>query len=273
MKNCKLGIISGSGLYSLDSIFPLLDDYKDIKTAFGNPSAAIKRYGTEYSNFFFLPRHGEGHIYPPHRIPYRANMKALKDLGITHIIGFCVCGSLKKSIPPGSIVITDQYVDFTKRINDLEPFSNFTHLPMESPFCNDTRNFLLKVFSRNYKKRLVDKSTCVVIDGPKFSTRAESLFYIKNEWDIINMTLYPEVYLAREYGINYASVALVTDYNPGLNEPVSISTEGYKKVNEIFWDNINLIKDLIQIVFKKRNNLFKNSISTSQIFKEFYRNA
>ncbi len=273
MKNCKLAIISGSGLYDLDSIFPVLKVYDGIQTKFGEPSSFIKQYGTKNSNFLFLPRHGIGHIYPPHRIPYRANMKALRDLGVTHVIGFCVCGSLKKEIPPRSIVITDQYLDFTKRVDTLEPASSFTHLPMEFPFCEDTRDFLIKVISQKYNKMLVEKGTCVVIEGPQFSTRAESQFYIKNEWDIINMTLYPEVYLAREYGINYASVALVTDYNPGLNEPVMISSEGYKEVNKIFWENVDTIKKIIQIIFKKRNELYKNSKRVDQIFKEFYRNV
>lgn len=268
MENCKLGIISGSGLYNLDSIFSVMNEYK-IQTELGDK---VKQYGTKDNNFFFIPRHGVGHKYPPHRIPYRAEMRALKELGVTHVVGFCICGSLKKDIPPRSIVITDQYIDFTKRVNNLEPFSDFVHLPMEFPFCEETRNFLTKVILEKYEKRLIKQATCVVIEGPQFSTRAESQFYIKNEWDIINMTLFPEVYLAREYGINYASVALVTDYNPGLSEPIQITTEGYDKVNEIFWENVEITKDLIQIVFKNKNDLFENSKITSQVFKEFYRN-
>lgn len=265
-----LCLISGSGLYSLDDPeVILIKEYFD-HNKFGYPSDVIQKLSYRGNEFFFLPRHGKDHQWPAHRLPYRANFEALSNLGVKHIFSHCACGSLKKDLNPGSFVILDQFVDFTKRADDFEPTNKFVHLPMTYPYCEFGRNLLKGVISR-LKYNYVDSGTVVVIEGPRFSTLAESLMYIRNGWDVVNMTQYPECYIAREYGMNYTAFASITDYSPGLDEVKrEISPESINKIKIFFKENAGRSKKIfLELVLE--SNVIHEFPLIKNTFKEFFR--
>jgi 5'-methylthioadenosine phosphorylase len=214
----RIGIIGGSGIYDPDTFDTIREVYPDTK--YGKPSDDIvigKIAGTEIA---FIPRHGKDHQFPPSSVPYRANVQALKDLGVEMIISPCAVGSLKEEYRPGDLVIVDQFIDFTKK-RDYTFFDHKTvHISIADPFCKD----LAHVFSNAAEEmnmRYHDKGTYICIEGPRFSTKAESNMF-RNFADIIGMTLVPECQLARELGMCYCSLATVTDYDVWKDEPVDI---------------------------------------------------
>jgi len=214
----RIGIIGGSGIYNPDTFETVGKVYPD--TEYGKPSDEIiigKIAGTEVA---FIPRHGKDHRYPPSSVPYRANVKALKDLGVEMIISPCAVGSLKEEYEPGDLVIVDQFMDFTKK-RDYTFFDDRTvHISIADPFCDD----LSKIFSNaaeEMKIRYHKGGTYVCIEGPRFSTKAESNMF-RNFADIIGMTMVPECQLAREAGMCYCSLATVTDYDVWKDKPVDI---------------------------------------------------
>jgi len=220
----EVGIIGGSGLYDF---FGKNAKEIEVETTFGKPSDKItigKIFGKRVA---FLPRHGKKHQIPPHRIPYKANIQALKDIGVKRIIAPAAVGSLKEKIKPGDFVICDQFIDRTKKRDDT--FYNgpkVAHIEMAYPYCKDLRKIAVS-FAKKLKFRVHNKGTVVVIEGPKFSTAAESMSFSKMGCDVINMTQYPEVVLASELGMCYLNISLVTDYDVGIYSrskirPVSI---------------------------------------------------
>lgn len=243
-KDVKLGIIGGSGMCS----FPDLKIISRInyETRYGFPSDDV--LVCEYNDKIvaFLPRHGSKHKIAPHKIPYKANIAILKDLGVEYIIGTCIVGSLKKEIAPGSIVLPDQFVNLTWGRDDYtkEDSGIFMHLPMADPYCKNLGESITEVANK-IKMPIITSGTVAVIQGPRFSTIAESRMFINNGWDLVNMTQYPECYFAKEFGICYSSVALVTDYDVGLNECLSFNLEGVNDVVDIFKNNIHKTKALI----------------------------
>ncbi|MBI2086561.1 MAG: MTAP family purine nucleoside phosphorylase [Candidatus Zambryskibacteria bacterium] len=240
----KLGIIGGSGMCS----FPELKVISRLRpeTKYGQPSdeIAICEYAGQL--VAFLPRHGEKHTLAPHKVPYKANLAAFKELGVEYVLATCIVGSLKKEIVPGSLVIPDQFVNLTwGRDNLLEADGgSFIHLPMGEPYCNHLRGQVMEVAS-TLKTVVVPQGTVAVIQGPRFSTKAESLWLSANGWDIINMTQYPECYFARELGLCYAAIATVTDYDVGLQESLVIDPRQMGKVLEIFRGNVQKTKDFL----------------------------
>lgn len=232
----RLGIIGGSGLCEL----PELEARQTVKpeTKYGQVSDEILIGNLGRCSVAFLPRHGRKHTLPPHKVPYKANLAALKALGVTHVIGTCIAGSLQKQVVPGSLMIPDQFVNLTwGRDDHFAEDGSFLHLPMGEPYCVALRNLLCKS-AASVGSPLIKTGTVAVIQGPRFSTAAESRWFSANGWDIVNMTQYPECYFARELGLCYAVVAAVTDYDVGLKESLTMNPEAMSAILEIFRTNI-----------------------------------
>ncbi len=207
--NPKIAIIGGSGLED-PKFFRKIKEVK-IKTPFGYPSSPITIADFHGKRVAFLSRHGKKHQFPPHLVPQRANIWALKKMGVERIIGVSAVGSLQKDFKPGDIVISDQFIDFTKKRDYTFYDKGATHISSADPFCSEMRS----LFYREAKKLKVpvhQTGTYWCIEGPRFSTRAESKFF-RNFADVVGMTLVPEVILARELEMCYLSLAAVTDWD------------------------------------------------------------
>lgn len=239
----RIAVIGGTGLCT----FPQLKEIQrvSIRTPFGHASDDI--VVGEYSGVrvAFLPRHGEHHTIPPHKIPYRANMGALRQLGIDYVFAACVVGSLKREIPPGSLVLLDQFVDLTWGRDDASRSGvPFVHLPVAQPYCEELRNALRRA-AAEIGITAIPIGTVAVIQGPRFSTLAENRWFAANGWDVVNMTQYPECYFARELGMCYAAVAAVTDYCAGVGNQLVFGESGsLQAVLGIFDRNIQTLKKL-----------------------------
>lgn len=206
-----LGVIGGTGLYDL----PDLQNVNEISitTPFGDPGAPFTKGTLGGSELVFLARHGQGHRINPSQIPFRANIYALKLLGVTHLLSVSAVGSLREHLPPGTVVVPDQIIDHTVgRERTFFDDGVVAHVGLADPYCPSFRNVLLK--QRGDSRTMAyDGSTYICIEGPQFSTRAESNLYRQWGADIIGMTAMPEARLAREAGLCYATVAMVTDYD------------------------------------------------------------
>lgn len=235
----NVGIFGGSGFYSF------LDDVREEKldTPYGDPSGPISIGTIDGTEVAFLPRHGPSHELPPHRINYRANVWALKELGVTRIIGPCAAGSLKRDVKPGQFVVCDQLVDRTSGRKDTfydGPVT--THVSWADPYCPELRALAIDI-AREQRIDVHEQGTVVTVQGPRFSTRSESKWYQDAGWEVINMTQYPEAYLARELEICYVNVSLITDYDvgvPGHDRPVS-----HEEVLEVFNANNDKLRGLL----------------------------
>jgi len=240
----EIGIIGGSGFYQF-----LKGKEVTIKTPYGQPSDKILISKYSGKEIAFLPRHGKKHQYPPHKINYRANLFAFKKLGVERVIAPCAVGSLKPEIKPGDFLICDQFVDRTKRrIDTFFDGPRVAHISMAEPYCPELRKIAIRGCQK-LKIPFYKKGTVVVIEGPRFSTKAESEFYSKTA-DIINMTQYPEVVLARELGMCYLNISLVTDYDVGLEGRKDIKPVTAKEVIRIFQKNNEKVKELILEIIK-----------------------
>ena len=219
----KLGIIGGSGLYNMEG----LENSKWIKvnTPWGNPSDDILRAEFKGKEIFFLPRHGRGHTINPSNINFRANIDALKQLGVTDIISMSAVGSLKENLEPGTFVIVDQFIDRTfarvKTFFDKEIVAHVSMAKPTSPGLMNTCEKVLKKLNIPFQKG----GTYLVMEGPQFSTYAESNLYRSWGLDVIGMTNMPEAKLAREAEIRYATVAMVTDFDCWHKEHEDVSVE------------------------------------------------
>jgi 5'-methylthioadenosine phosphorylase len=239
----KIGIIGGSGLDNPD----ILEDSKDIDidTKYGKPSSLLKIGKIREVDVVLLARHGREHTIPPTQINFRANIQALKDNGCTHIITTTACGSLKKEICRGDLVILDQFIDFTRHRNitfheEFEP-NKPIHCTMAEPFNKELRNIIIdtanKLGLKNHKK-----GTVITIEGPRFSTKAESKMFSSWGADVINMSIAPEASLANEAGIPYASIAMSTDYDCLFDDMAPVTWEDVLKV---FNENSKKVTDLL----------------------------
>jgi 5'-methylthioadenosine phosphorylase len=207
----RIGVIGGSGLYQIEG----LSDVKQVKltTPFGEPSDIITIGTLQNVRVAFLPRHGQGHRISPSELPARANIYALKSLGVEHIISVSAVGSLEETIHPLDLVIPDQLIDRTKsRVNTFFGQGLVAHVGFADPFC-PTLARILNETAKTAQANVHDRGTCVVIEGPVFSTRAESFLYRSWGANIVGMTALPEAKLAREAEICYATLAFVTDYD------------------------------------------------------------
>jgi 5'-methylthioadenosine phosphorylase len=240
-KEIKLGILGGSGFYEF------LENPEEIEmeTPFGKPSDKLAV--GEYQGFkiAFLPRHAKGHRLPPHAIPYRANLWAMKELGVKNIISPAAVGSLRADILPGTFVICDDFLDRTKRRADtFYDGPEVYHIPSTDAYCERLRGHAIAA-CRELAIPHRERGTVVVIEGPRFSSRPESRFYRSLGADIINMTQYPEVVLARELGICYLGIGLVTDYDVGLLDEPTVKSVTAEEVVRVFGENNERIKKLI----------------------------
>ena len=235
----RIGIFGGSGFYSLlEGV-----DEVQVETPYGAPSAPVTIGEIEGVSVAFLPRHGKEHTLPPQVINYRANVWAMKSLGVERIIGPCAAGSLKEEVRPGDFVISDQLVDRTTGRKDTfydGPIT--THVSFADPYCPEMREVAIKT-GRDQGITLHERGTVVTIQGPRFSTRAESKWFQQAGWEVINMTQYPEAYLARELEICYVNIALITDYDVGVEgRSAAVSHE---EVIKVFTENNDKLRGLL----------------------------
>jgi len=222
MSEAKIGVIGGTGLYDIEGMTDI--EEVEIDTPFGKPSNKLIVGRLEGVGIAFLPRHGWGHRIMPTELPVRANIYALKSLGVEHIIAVCSAGSFKKDIKPGELLIPDQIIDRTRlRVNSFFGEGIVAHIPFADPFCADLSQLIYQA-AQEVGAKVHLGGTYVCMEGPAFSTRAESRLYRSWGADIIGMTALPEAKLAREAEICYAVIGCVTDYDSWLerSEPVTI---------------------------------------------------
>jgi 5'-methylthioadenosine phosphorylase len=240
-RRAEIGVFGGSGFYSF------LDDVTavPVHTPFGPPSAPVSIGTVAGREVAFLPRHGVHHELPPHRVNYRANVWALQEVGVRRIVGPCAAGSLQPGIEPGDFVLCDQLVDRTSGRDDTYFDGGVVgHVSFADPYCPDLRRTLSEQ-AAGLGITVHERGTVVVIQGPRFSTRAESAWYRSAGWEVINMTQYPEAYLARELGLCYAGVALVTDYDTGLEGVDGIAPVTIDRVFEVLAENVERTRSLL----------------------------
>lgn len=238
-----IGIIGGSGLEKFD----LFTDKKEVSidTEFGKPSSSIFQGQLNGKTICILSRHGRDHSITPTHVNNRANIMALKELGCTHIIASTACGSLREEIKRGDFVIPDQFIDFTRHrsttFHEVFKDENLAHTPMADPFDRILRKILFEC-AQSLGIPCHSKGTIVTIEGPRFSTRAESHMFRSWGADIINMSTAPEAILANEAGIPYAAVALSTDYDCWKTDEAPVTWE---EVLKVFNKNVENVKKLI----------------------------
>ena len=236
-----IGVFGGSGFYRF------LEDGEElaVDTPYGPPSAHIRVGRIEGAEVAFMPRHGDDHSLPPHRINYRANVWAMKHVGATRLIGPSACGSLKAELEPGTFVVCDQFVDRTRgREDTFYDGPQTAHVSAADPYCPDLRGTLVAA-ARELGIPVVDGGTVVVIAGPRFSTRAESRWFAAAGWDVVNMTQYPEAWLARELQLCYANVSLVTDYDVGLEGVGGVEPVSAEAAFRVFAENLDRLRALL----------------------------
>jgi len=237
-----VGVIGGSGFYTF------LDDVREIavETPFGAPSSPVAMGSLHGHEVAFLARHGPEHQFPPHRVNYRANLWALRSVGVSRLLAPCSVGSLQPHLHPGDFVVGDQLVDRTRGRPDTffdGPVVN--SISFADPYCPELRA-LVGAAGEEEGITVHDRGTVVVIQGPRFSTRAESRWFTSEGWDVVNMTQYPEAALARELGMCCATVALVTDYDVGLAGVGGIEPVTMEHVFAVLRDNIDRLRALLE---------------------------
>ena len=238
MSTAEIGVFGGSGFYSF------LDDVEtvEVDTPYGAPSAPVTIGDVGGRRVAFMPRHGPDHGFPPHTIPYRANLWAMKELGVGRVFGPNACGSLQPDVKPGDFVICDQLVDRTRdRPNTLYDGPITTHISFADPYCETMRQVAIRE-GRALGIPIHDHGTVVVIEGPRFSTRAESTWFASAGWEVINMTQYPEAVLAREAELCYANISLITDYDVGVEGVPPVT---HDEVVRVFTENNEKLRDLL----------------------------
>ncbi len=229
----EIAVIGGTGFYSF------LDDAEEyaVETPYGDPSAPLSVGTVGGRRVAFLPRHGPGHHFPPHRIPYRANMWALRSLGVRQVLAPCAVGGLTHDVAPGDVVVPDQLVDRTYARTQSFVESGAVHLPFADPYCPRLSGAV-----GDADPAVRSGGTMVVVEGPRFSTRAESQHYAAQGWSLINMTGHPEAALAREMQQCYVSIALVTDLDAGVEAGSGVSQE---EVFALFAENLERLRGLL----------------------------
>lgn len=236
-----VGVFGGSGLYELlDSVEPV-----DVDTPYGPPSTPPQVGTVAGRRVAFLPRHGPHHEHPAHRVNYRANLWALKELGVGAVLAPFTCGSLQPDVEPGHFMVVDQFVDRTSgRADTFFEGPGPQHATMAEPYDPALRRVLADA-GRARDVRVHDAGTVVVIQGPRFSTRAESRWFSAMGWHLVNMTQYPEAALAKELELPYGAIGLVTDYDAGLEGRPDIAGVTMAQVFEVFTANVERVRDVL----------------------------
>ena len=234
----EIGVIGGSGFYSF------LDDIEEVRvdTPYGAPSDPIAVGELAGRRVAFVPRHGRDHRYPPHRIPYRANMWALRSLGVRQVLAPSAVGSLTPDHGPGTLAVPDQLADRTSgRDQTYYDDGAAVHVSFADPYCPTGRRTALDP-ARAAGWNPVDRGTLVVIEGPRFSTRAESRWFASQGWTLIGMTGHPEAVLARELALCYTNLCLVTDLDAGIEEGEGVTMQ---EVLRVFGQNTDRLRTLV----------------------------
>lgn len=246
MVNAEIGVIGGSGFYSF------LEDVTEVQvdTPYGSPSDSLFLGEIAGRRVAFLPRHGRGHHLPPHRINYRANLWALRSVGVRQVLGPCAVGGLREEYGPGTLLVPDQLVDRTKaRVQTFfdglplpdGTIPNVVHTTFADPYCPSGRKAALGAADgRGWQA--VDGGTMVVVEGPRFSTRAESKWHASMGWSVVGMTGHPEAYLARELELCYTSLSLVTDLDAGAETGEGVS---HAEVLRVFGENVARLREVL----------------------------
>ncbi len=241
----EVGVFGGSGFYEL------IDDIKEVsvETPYGSPSDKIALGKIGNKKVAFMPRHGKQHTLPPHKINYRANIWAMKSIGVSSLISPCAAGSLQKHIEPGHFVICDQFVNKTYgRPDTFYDGPITTHVSPADPYCPELSHVAIQS-AKEISIPVHEKGTIVVIQGPRFSTKAESRFYTQMGWEVINMTQYPEAFLAREMELCVTNISLITDYDAGLIG--DIAPVSHSEVIKVFTQNNQKLKNLLYTMIQK----------------------
>ena len=249
MKENVVGIIAGTGLYK--SINAKNQKKVNVKTPFGNPSSPVFTGSLGKTKIAFISRHGLKHTINPSNVNYRANIFALKKLGCTSIISVNAVGSLKKALKPGYLVFADQFIDRTyARKNTFYDKNKVCHINVSEPFCPSLREQLIS-HAKKLELNSSSKAVYVCIEGPRFSTKAESALYRKWGADIIGMTLCPEASLAREAQICYANISMITDYdNLKAGEEVTVE-QIFSRIDSMTEKSVSLLEKTISMLGKK----------------------
>ncbi len=239
-KIAEIGVIGGSGLYAF------LDDAREVvvETPYGSPSDPLVVGEVAGRQVAFVPRHGRDHRFPPHRIPYRANLWALRSLGVRQVLAPCAVGGLQPALGPGTLVVPDQLVDRTSGRAQTFHDTGAVHVSFADPYCPDGRRAALSS-AEAAGWPAADGGTMVVVEGPRFSTRAESRWFAAQGWSLVNMTGHPEAVLARELALCYTAVALVTDLDAGVEGGVAVTQE---EVFRFFGESTARLRDLLYAV-------------------------
>ena len=244
-KIATIGVFGGSGFYNfLEDI-----EEKRVETPYGAPSDSVFVGTIGEHRVAFMPRHDRSHSIPPHLINYRANVWAMKLLGVERVISPCAAGSLQKHVAPGDFVICDQFVDWTDgRKSTFFDGPIVTHVSAANPYCPEMRHLAIEA-GQELGINIHSTGTVVVINGPRFSTKAESKLFTNQGWEVINMTQFPEAYLVKELDMCPMNISLITDYDAGLVgevEPVS-----HAEVLKVFQDNNHKLKNLLFKLIEK----------------------
>jgi 5'-methylthioadenosine phosphorylase len=236
-----IAVVGGSGFYEL-----LTDvEHHAVQTPYGPPSGQVAVGSYKGARVAFLARHGAGHRYPPHTINYRANIWALASLGATRILGPNASGSLQPHVKPGDFVVVDQFVDrTTNREATFYDGPPVVHIGGAEPYCPELRALAVTA-GRELGITVHQTGTVVVIQGPRFSTRAESRWFSSEGWEVVNMTQFPEQVLARELELCYVGISLITDYDVGLADRDDIEAVSVAGVIEVFHRNNARVRDLL----------------------------
>lgn len=248
-RKAEIGVFGGSGLYSIEGA-KVLEEIK-VETPFGAPSDLITIVEIAGKRVAFLPRHGRKHQYPPHKIPYKANIWAMKALGVERVLAPNAVGSLQRHIKPGDFVICDQFVDRTRHRDDTffdGPIT--THVSTADPYCPQLREIAIQA-CKDLGIPHHERGTVVVIEGPRFSTKAESRWFTQLGWEVINMTQYPEVTLAREAELCYVNISIVTDYDTGLVAEGEVEPVSAEEVMKNFAASLEKARALLVEMIKR----------------------
>ncbi|MEM9276962.1 MAG: S-methyl-5'-thioadenosine phosphorylase [Pseudomonadota bacterium] len=242
-----LSIIGGTGLYNIEGLETVSE--VEVDTPFGKPSSVLKTMRLGDREILFLPRHGSGHSFLPHEINYRANIYALKQAGARMVLGFSAVGSLREEIAPGDFSIPSQYLDLTKGKRDYTFFGNgvAAHVSTAVPTCPDLSGWVKQVAQENAIKLHMDK-TYACVEGPRLGTKAESFFMRGAGCDLVGMTNVPEVFLAREAQLSYATICIATDYDCWLDDPEQHVT--VQAVIERFGASLEKAKELLMALLR-----------------------
>jgi 5'-methylthioadenosine phosphorylase len=240
-----IGVIGGSGFYDF------LDDATtvDVDTPFGKPSEPVLTGFVAGRPVAFLPRHGRDHRFPPHLVPYRANMWALRAVGVRQVLAPCAVGSLRRDLGPGSLVVPDQVVDRTsgRAQTYFDTAGPVVHVSFADPYCPVGRRTVVKAASERAWPA-TDGGTLVVVQGPRFSSRAESIHHAAAGWSIVGMTGQPEATLARELALCYTSIAVVTDLDAGVEAGEGVT---HQEVLEVFAQSLGRLRDVLHMVIEQ----------------------